>query len=81
MASLLNKYSRQITQNPSHAGAQAMLLATGLRETDLEKPQVGIAAMWWEGNPCNMHLNDLAARVRTAWRQRGWWDCGSIRSG
>ncbi len=64
MASLLNKYSRQITQNPSHAGAQAMLLATGLRETDLEKPQVGIAAMWWEGNPCNMHLNDLAARVR-----------------
>ena len=64
MTSPLNMYSRQITQNPSHGGAQAMLLATGLVETDLDKPQVGIAATWWEGNPCNMHLNELAARVK-----------------
>ncbi len=61
---ILNKYSRVITQSIEHGGAQAMLFATGLTEEDLSKPQVGIAAMWYEGNPCNMHLNDLAAEVK-----------------
>jgi len=60
----LNKYSRTITQDKSHGGAQAMLLATGLSEDDLNKPQVGIASVWYEGNPCNMHLDKLAAKVK-----------------
>ncbi|ETP26057.1 dihydroxy-acid dehydratase, partial [Phytophthora nicotianae CJ01A1] len=41
-----------------------MLYATGMTEEDMDKPQVGIASMWWEGNPCNMHLLDLAGEVK-----------------
>ncbi len=60
----LNRTSRRITQEASQGGSQAMLFATGLTPDDMGKAQVGIAAMWFEGNSCNMHLNDLAARVR-----------------
>ncbi len=60
----LNRYSRRITQRESQGASQAMLLATGLSAEDLGKAFVGIAGMWFEGNSCNMHLNDLAARVR-----------------
>ena len=60
----LNKYSRRITQSPTQGTSQAMLYAAGLTEGDMEKPQVGIASNWWEGNPCNMHLDRLAARVK-----------------
>lgn len=60
----LNKYSATITEPRSQGASQAMLYATGLTETDLQKPQVGIASMWYEGNPCNMHLLDLAAAVK-----------------
>jgi dihydroxy-acid dehydratase len=60
----LNKYSRQITEPATQGASQAMLYATGLSEEDLHKPQVGIASMWFEGNPCNMHLLDLAAEVK-----------------
>jgi dihydroxy-acid dehydratase len=60
----MNKYSRQVTQNDTQGGAQAMLHAIGLSEADLEKPQVGIASLGWEGNPCNMHLNDLAVQIK-----------------
>ena len=60
----LNKYSCRITQPTSQGSSQAMLYATGMTDTDMDKAQVGIASMWWEGNPCNMHLNDLAAKVR-----------------
>ena len=56
----LNRYSSRITQPRSQGGSQAMLMATGLTTEDLAKPQVGIASMWFDGNPCNMHLNDLA---------------------
>ena len=59
----LNKYSAQITQKKSQGAAQAMLYATGLTREDMEKPQIGIASNWYEGNSCNMHLNDLAAEV------------------
>jgi len=59
----LNKYSRTITQDPSLPAAQAMLHAIGLTREDLNKAQIGIASMGWEGNPCNMHLNDLAKVV------------------
>ena len=60
----LNKYSSRITQPKSQGASQAMLYATGLVEQDMHKPQVGIASMWFEGNPCNMHLLDLAAKVK-----------------
>src|ERR1700730_16573800 len=62
--SQLNKYSAHITQPKSQGASQAMLYATGMTEADLNKPQVGIASVWFEGNPCNMHLLDLAAKVK-----------------
>ena len=61
---MLNRYSSRITQPRSQGASQAMLYATGLTETDLQKAQVGIASMWYDGNPCNMHLDRLAAAVR-----------------
>lgn len=60
----INKYSSQITQPRKQGASQAMLYATGLSEEDMNKAQVGIASVWYEGNPCNMHLNDLAAEVK-----------------
>jgi len=60
----LNRYSSRITQPPSQGASQAMLYATGLTEADLQKAQVGIASCWYEGNPCNMHLGDLADHVK-----------------
>lgn len=59
----LNKYSQRITQPASQGASQAMLYATGMQPDDMNKPQIGIASMWYEGNSCNMHLNDLAAKV------------------
>ncbi len=60
----LNKYSSRITQPKSQGASQAMLYGTGLTREDMDKPQVGIASVWYEGNTCNMHLNDLAAKVK-----------------
>ncbi|MFG0287363.1 MAG: dihydroxy-acid dehydratase [Rhodopirellula sp. JB044] len=62
--SVLNKYSRHVTQPKSQGASQAMLYATGMTPEDMNKPQVGIGSMWYEGNSCNMHLLDLAAEVR-----------------
>ncbi len=64
MSSPLNKTSRTITQPRSQGASQAMLYATGMSEEDMNKAQVGIASVWYEGNPCNMHLNELGALVR-----------------
>jgi dihydroxy-acid dehydratase len=64
MTKTLNKFSSQITQPKSQGASQAMLYATGLREEDMAKPQVGIASVWFEGNPCNMHLLSLAQKVK-----------------
>lgn len=64
MEKKLNRYSSKITQPKSQGASQAMLYATGLREDDMAKPQVGIASVWFEGNPCNMHLLDLAEKVK-----------------
>lgn len=64
MTKKLNKYSGRITQPPSQGASQAMLHATGLSRADMDKAQVGISAVWYEGNSCNMHLNDLAAVVK-----------------
>lgn len=60
----LNKISSQITQRKSQGASQAMLYATGLTPGDMAKAQVGIASMWFEGNPCNMHLLSLAQKVK-----------------
>ena len=64
MTDKLNKYSSRITQPKSQGASQAMLYGTGLQEADMDKAQVGIASVWFEGNTCNMHLNDLAAKVK-----------------
>jgi dihydroxy-acid dehydratase len=64
MEKKLNRYSSQITQPKSQGASQAMLYATGLQEEDMLKPQVGIASVWFEGNPCNMHLLQLAEKVK-----------------
>ncbi len=64
MATKLNKFSERITQPRSQGASQAMLLGTGLSEEDLNKAQVGIASVWFEGNPCNMHLLSLADEVK-----------------
>lgn len=60
----LNKYSSRITQPKSQGASQAMLYGTGLSAEDMQKAQVGIASVWYEGNTCNMHLNTLAAKVK-----------------
>ena len=60
----LNKYSRRITQPKVQGASQAMLYGTGLTEEDMNKAQVGIGSVWYEGNTCNMHLMDLAEKVR-----------------
>ena len=64
MANKLNKYSARITQPKSQGGSQAMLYATGMSEDDMDKPQIGISSVWYEGNPCNMHLDVLATKVK-----------------
>ncbi|MBX2827958.1 MAG: dihydroxy-acid dehydratase [Flavobacteriaceae bacterium] len=60
----LNTYSKTVTQDPTQPAAQAMLHAIGLTREDFNKPFVGIASTGYEGNPCNMHLNDLAKRAK-----------------
>ncbi len=69
MADELNRISRRITQPKIQGASQAMLYATGLSEADMDKGQVGIASCWYEGNSCNMHLDQLAAEVK-----RGVWE-------
>ncbi|MFT5126836.1 MAG: dihydroxy-acid dehydratase [Rhodothermales bacterium] len=67
----LNKYSARLTQDPSQVGSRAMLFGAGLTEEDMDKPQVGVVSTGWDGNPCNMHLNELGRKVRDAVREAG----------
>jgi dihydroxy-acid dehydratase len=60
----LNKYSARVTQPKSQGASQAMLYGIGMTDADMAKPQVGIASVWYEGNTCNMHLLQLAERVK-----------------
>jgi dihydroxy-acid dehydratase len=71
MASQGNKFSSQITQRKSQGASQAMLYATGLSDEDLDKPQVGISSVWYEGNSCNMHLLELAEKVKEGVKAAG----------
>lgn len=66
MSNELNKYSKTITQDVTQPAAQAMLYGIGLTDDDLKKPQVGIVSMGYDGNTCNMHLNDLAKVIKTS---------------
>lgn len=69
--SQLNKVSRTITLPKSQGASQAMLYATGLDDADMKKAQVGISSVWFEGNPCNMHLMDLSAIVKESVAKAG----------
>ena len=60
----LNKFSQRVTQDPTQPAAQAMLHAIGMTDEDFQKPLIGIASTGYEGNPCNMHLNDLSVHVK-----------------
>ena len=62
----MNKYSKTLTQDPTLPAAQAMLYGIGLTDADLDKAQVGIVSTGYDGNTCNMHLNQLAQEVKTA---------------
>jgi dihydroxy-acid dehydratase len=64
MSKKLNKYSSRITAMKSQGASQAMLYGVGLTDADMQKAQVGISSVWFEGNTCNMHLNQLAAKVK-----------------
>ena len=68
--SKLNRYSSQITQNDTLPAAQSMLHAVGLTEEDLKKPQIGIVSNWYEGNPCNMHLDELGKKVKKSVQEK-----------
>lgn len=67
----INRVSARITQPKAQGASQAMLYGTGFTEEDMNKAQVGIASMWWEGNPCNMHLLDLAGEVKKGVQEAG----------
>ncbi|HZA28171.1 MAG TPA: dihydroxy-acid dehydratase [Gammaproteobacteria bacterium] len=67
----INRYSSRITQPKSQGASQAMLYGTGLTEEDLNKPEVGIASVWYEGNTCNMHLLKLAEQVKEGVKAAG----------
>src|SRR4051812_37925799 len=69
----LNKYSKTLTQDETQPAAQAMLYGIGLTDEDLQKAQVGVVSMGYDGNTCNMHLNDLAKIVK-----QGVWDSDMV---
>ncbi len=71
MSKDLNKHSANLTQKTSQVASRAMLYGVGLKDEDMSKPQVGIASMGWEGNTCNMHLNDLAKLVKQGVQEAG----------
>lgn len=60
----MNRFSRIITQSKSQGASQAMLYALGLSKNDLSKSQIGISSVWYDGNPCNMHLNQFSKSIQ-----------------
>lgn len=71
MSEKLNKFSSKLTEKQSQVGSKAMLYGIGLTDDDMKKAQVGIASMGWDGNPCNMHLNELALEVKKGVNEAG----------
>ncbi|KAL5329085.1 hypothetical protein ACEPPN_002594 [Leptodophora sp. 'Broadleaf-Isolate-01'] len=78
----LNRWSHTVTREHDFPGAQAMLYAAGVPNREMMKsaPQVGIATVWWEGNPCNTHLHDLGKIVKDAVHKQGMlgWQFNTI---
>lgn len=72
MKKAINRFSSKLTEDSSLPASKAMLYATGLTETDLHKAQVGIVSNWYEGNPCNMHLNSLGQEIKASVQGRGF---------
>ncbi|KAK4353768.1 hypothetical protein RND71_025962 [Anisodus tanguticus] len=70
-AQKLNKYSSRITEPKSQGGSQAILYGVGLSDDDMNKPQIGISSVWYEGNTCNMHLLELAEAVKEGVQESG----------
>ena len=70
-APILNRISRYITQSSNKGAAQSMLHACGLSVQDLDKPQVGISSVWWEGNPCNTHLLEFGRKIKQGCEAEG----------
>ncbi|RPA87836.1 putative mitochondrial dihydroxy acid dehydratase [Ascobolus immersus RN42] len=79
---ILNRYSTVLTNGYDYPGAQAMLYAEGIKNKEdmVKKPQVGIASVWWEGNPCNSHLLELGNKVKAAVDKQGFigWQFNTI---
>ena len=79
---VLNRYSHFMTRDHDFPGAQAMLYAAGVpnEEAMRDAPHVGVASVWWEGNPCNMHLLDLAKTVKDSVEKKGMlaWQYNTI---
>ena len=71
MSKQINKFSSRVTQPKSQGASQAMLYAAGLTQSDMQTAQIGIASVWWEGNPCNMHLLDLSQAVKDGVKEAG----------
>ena len=67
----LNRYSSMLTRNKKQGASQAMLYATGLTQEDMPKPQVGVGSIWYDGNPCNMHLLELGTSIRKSCQDAG----------
>lgn len=74
MSTEMNKYSKVLTQDETQPAAQAMLYGIGLTDADMQKAQVGIASMGYDGNTCNMHLNDLAHQIKKVFGSTIWLD-------
>ncbi len=66
MKKKINDFSKKITKEANLPAAHAMLYATGMKESDFDKAQIGIVSNWYEGNPCNMHLNELAKKIKSS---------------
>ncbi|XOD66517.1 MAG: dihydroxy-acid dehydratase [Flavobacteriales bacterium Tduv] len=71
MKKAINRFSSKLTEDPGLPASQAMLHATGLTESDLHKAQIGIVSNWYEGNPCNMHLNTLGENIKASIQYNG----------
>ena len=67
----LNRYSSMLTRNKKQGASQAMLYATGLTQEDMPKPFVGVGSIWYDGNPCNMHLLELGTKIRESCQAAG----------
>ena len=60
-----------MTDGDGRAPNRAMLRAVGFTDEDFKKPVIGVASTWAEVAPCNMHINELALKVKEGIRTAG----------